>query len=72
MDKRDSYGYATYKRPKCQDFCIDFVGRSASGLAGGLLGALIGTVGGAVLGGRQVAARSRWSRESRFADCPTL
>ncbi len=45
-------GYATYKRPRPCDFCIDFGPGGQAAIAGGL-GAILGTFVGVIAGSRQ-------------------
>jgi hypothetical protein len=45
-------GYASYKRPDCSSFCIDFGPGLAAAIAGGL-GGILGTVAGTIVGARQ-------------------
>lgn len=46
-------GSATYKPPKCVDFCFDMFGRGGNIVGGGVLGGFFGTIAGTIVGARQ-------------------
>ncbi len=46
-------GYATYKRPSCQTFCLDILGRGGNTAIGAVLGAVTGAVAGTIAGSGQ-------------------